>query len=396
MTADVVKQRIQSIDILRGLVMVIMALDHVRDFFHITAMTQDPLAVEITTPQLFFTRWITHFCAPTFVFLSGLSAALAAKYKPRKEAAIFLMKRGLWLIIVEIVVITLGMTFNPLYNAIILQVIWATGWSMLILGFLIRFFPDKLILFLGVIIVAGHNLFDSMTVPSTGVGPVLLQVFVTVKFLIIPYGENRGIGVMYAILPWAGVMMLGYSMAKWYIHDNAEKRKKKLMIAGMTLIGLFILLRWINVYGDPRPYSEKTTVFKTFLSFLNTNKYPPSLLYLCMTIGPSILLLSFWENTSNRVASFFKVYGKVPFFYYVLHFYLIHIILVVVFFATGYGAKDIVTPNVPFLFRPVQFGFNLPVVYLIWLSVVLILYKPCVWYGRYKDSHKDKWWLHYL
>ena len=382
--------RITSIDILRGLVMVIMALDHTRDFFHITAMTDDPLNLATTTPQLFFTRWITHYCAPTFVFLSGTSAYLSSKNKTRGDASSFLIKRGIWLVFIEMAVITLGLTFNPLYNFIIWQVIWAIGCSMILLGLLIRL-PFPVIFITGLLLFFGHDIFNHIQVPQNGFSGYLVKILFTARGTILPLPNNHFIGIFYAILPWTGVMLLGYSAGYWYRREfSAIKRKQLLMGTGVALVLLFIVLRYFNSYGDPAPWDKQH-----FLSFINPSKYPPSLLYLCMTLGPSLIALSLLENVYTKWSAVLSVYGRVPFFYYVLHFYLIHLILVIVFFATGHSTAEIIDPQVPFLFRPARFGFGLGIVYLVWLSVVAILYLPCRWFNGYKMTH-SQWWLKYL
>ena len=371
--------------------MVIMALDHTRDFFHLTAMTDDPLNLATTTVPLYFTRWITHFCAPAFVFLSGISAYLSSLKKSRQQAAAFLVKRGLWLIVVEIVIITFGLTFNPFFSFIILQVIWAIGTSMVLLG-IFSLLPYRVIALIGALLFFGHNITDHIILPDTGTAANLWKMFLTTSGNILPAGGGRLIGDFYAILPWTGVMMMGYAAGRLFTAKIlAERRKKLLYIAGVSLCALFILLRFINVYGDPVLWKQQDGV----LGFLNTTKYPPSLQYLCMTLGPSLIILSLLENARNGITSFFTVYGKVPFFYYVLHFYIIHSLLVIIFYMTGHNNSQISDPQVPFLFRPVLFGYGLPIVYLIWLSVVAVLYYPCRWFARYKETHR-KWWLSYV
>jgi uncharacterized membrane protein len=386
-------KRIQSIDILRGLVMVIMALDHTRDFFHHTAMTADPLDPSTTNTALFFTRWITHFCAPVFVFLSGLSAYLSA-HKPVAQASSFLLKRGIWLIIVEIVIVSLGLTFNPFYNFIILQVIWAIGCSMLLLAVFIRI-SYKLVLITGLILVFGHDLLNFADLPQTGAQAILLKVFFTAFGTVLPLGSNHFLGVFYAILPWTGIMFVGYACGTWYKKGSDQmKRKQYLIYTGVLLIVLFAVLRTTNIYGDPSLRKDYPTLVQDLFSFLNVSKYPPSLLYSCMTIGPALLLLAFSEKVENKFAAVFSTYGSVPFFYYIIHFYLLHLLLLVMFFLSGYPGSEIAA-NPPFLFRPVSFGFSLPVVYLIWLFVVISLYKPCLWFKQYKTKH-DQWWLKFI
>lgn len=387
--------RVHSIDILRGVVMIIMALDHTRDFFHETAMTADPLDPSTTSMAQFFTRWITHFCAPTFVFLSGISAYLSGLKKTPRENSSFLIKRGLWLIVVELVVITLAITFNPFYNAIIFQVIWVIGWSMIALGILSRI-SRKLVLALGIILVLGHNVLDYIHLPDTGVSGAIWRIFFTAFGTVIPLDKSHILFVLYAILPWTGLMFIGYSIGALFQSDfPIQQRKRLLLSAGIAVLAAFVFLRWINHYGDPQPRKLFPESYQSILSFLNTSKYPPSLQFMCMTIGPALVLLSLLESSGGKLSQFARTYGKVPFFYYVLHFYLLHLLLVILFFASGYTTNEIANPAIPFYFRPLNYGYGLPVVYLIWILVVLSLYYPCRWFGHYRQNHHD-WWLSYL
>jgi uncharacterized membrane protein len=394
-TTDVLKTRITSIDLLRGLVMVIMALDHVRDYFHVQAMTGNPTDMSTTTPLLFFTRWITHFCAPVFVFLSGTSIYLQGLRKTKAELSLFLLKRGLWLVFAEFFIIALGWTFNPLYHTIILQVIWTIGISMVIMALLVRL-PFAVILIIGLVIVCGHNLFDySEASPGFKSGFIWdLVHHGEFRFYKI-FGEHY-LMILYPFGPWVGVMALGYCLGKFFEPGvTGQRRRRELYQLGFGIIVFFIFLRFSNTYGDRDHWEVQRNGFYTFLSFLNTTKYPPSFLYLCMTLGPAIIALAVFENIRNKAASFFMIFGRVPFFYYILHLFLIHGLLVICFYLSGYGAKDIVPDSSPFLFRPTNFGYSLKIVYLIWISVVLILYPFCKWYNRYKGSHKQ-WWLSYL
>ncbi|RZL46421.1 MAG: DUF1624 domain-containing protein, partial [Pedobacter sp.] len=339
-------KRILSIDILRGLVMIIMALDHTRDFFHIEAMTANPLNPQTTTGILFFTRWITHFCAPIFVFLSGLSAYLSSQNKSSEKAGGFLLKRGLWLIIVEIIIISLGLTFNPFYNFVILQVIWVIGWSMILLGLLSRISRNA-VLIIGLIIVFGHNIFNLFPAPEDESLGLLLKVFFTAFGTVVPLSSTHLLGVFYAILPWTGIMFIGYGIGNWYSKGyDAIERKRNLIISGTLSIFLFMFLRFINLYGDPAPRKEYHDAFKNLLSFFNVSKYPPSLQYTCMTIGVALLFLAFTEKMKNWFSRISSIYGAVPFFYYVIHFYLLHTVLVIAFFATGFTSNQIV--QIPF------------------------------------------------
>ena len=375
--------------------MVIMALDHVREYFNIEAITKDPLDIENGSPVMFFTRWITHYCAPTFVFLSGISAGLSASKKSVKEGSVFLIKRGLWLVFAEITIITFGLTYNPFYQFIIFQVIWVIGWGLILLG-LLRMIAQKLVPFLGLAIVLGHNLLDYVHFREGSATQTLINILFQSRGFVIPFSEEGLLFFLYAIIPWAGIMMVGYGVYPWFLYYTQTQRKKMLTIAGSCVLLLFLVIRFINIYGDPSPWLPQKTGFQTFLSFINTSKYPPSLLYTTMTIGPALLALAFLEKSVNRYTSILMVYGKVPFFYYVLHFYIIHTLLVVLFFVSGYGSKDIVSPDVPFFFRPASFGYSLPVTYLIWLAVVISLYFPCVRFATYKRANPGKWWLHYL
>ena len=387
------RYRIASVDILRGIIMIIMALDHTREYFHITAITADPLDPATTTIPLYFTRWITHYCAPVFVLLSGLSAYLSSRNKTRKEASVFLVKRGIWLVLVEIVIVTFGITFNPFYNFIILQVIWAIGCSMILLG-LLSAFSYKTVLIAGVAIVGGHNMLDYAALPADGVAGNLWTILLASRGAVIPLGSTHFIMALYAILPWTGVMCLGFSMGKWFQKGfDAAGRKRLLIITGISLTVLFIILRLVNGYGDPAPWSSTDSAW---LSFLNTTKYPPSLQYIAMTIGPSILVLALLENVKSSWVHSLSVYGRVPFFYYILHFYMLHLLLVIAFFISGHTSAEIIdVRGSPFWFRPSNFGYGLPVVYLVWVAVVVALYIPCRWFSNYKMTHRQ-WWLSYI
>jgi uncharacterized membrane protein len=385
------RNRIYSIDLLRGLVMVIMALDHVRDFFHNDAFLHDPLDLKTTTPALFFTRWITHFCAPTFLLLAGTSAYLLGLKKSKAELSSFLIKRGFWLIFIELI-ITFAVTFNPLYNIIVLQVIWATGISMIILGLLI-WLPFPVILTLGICIVFGHNMLDYPEDANNQKVGFWWDLIHHGRFTFYPYAQNRGILIAYAFLPWTGIMVMGYCMGKLFEPAfNALKRRKILIYLGLGLVLLFFVLRGINEYGNPFPWSEQRNGIYTFLSFMNVQKYPPSLMYVCITIGPALIFLALTEKIQNKLGSVLIIYGKVPLFYYVIHFFLIHAICVITLSIVGYSLKDAIVPQFPF--RP-QFGFDLLGVYIFWLLVLVIMYPLCRWYSRYKGTH-HQWWLSYL
>jgi uncharacterized membrane protein len=389
------KQRIESIDLLRGLVMIIMALDHTRDFFHRDGLTGNPLDPATTTPILYFTRWITHLCAPTFVFLSGLSAWLQHRRKSTAELSRFLISRGLWLILLEVTVITLGITADIHFGVFVLQTIWSIGISMVILGLLI-WLPFPVLLSIGVLIVVGHNLLDYAEAAREGKVPVWWSFLHRPTF--IPLTAKHGILLFYPFLSWAGLMILGYCCGKIFTTTGIEQRKKILLSMGAGALVFFILLRLTNSYGNPGSWSKQASPLQTFYSFMDVQKYPPSLLFICATIGCSLIFLGLCKNAKGKFAEVIKVYGRVPFFYYILHFYLLQTINIIDYLGRGHsvaeGMKGV--PNIPFKFEVIGEGYNLFTVYAIWLAVVIALYPLCRWYDRYKMAHKEKWWLSYL
>ena len=392
------QKRIDSIDVLRGIVMVIMAIDHVRDFLHQGAYLDDPLNISTTTPVLFFTRWITHLCAPTFVFLSGLSIYLQSTRKSSSELSSFLIKRGLWLIFVEFGLITLGMTFNPFYSLLIMQVIWAIGISMIILGFLSRL-PYKFLLGIGLFIVLGHNALDFLEAEPGFKAGFWWDLFHHGSFAIYPIAKDHFIAIMYPFVPWTGLMILGYCFGIFFTPKfTSQQRQKILLRFGLSLIGFFIVLRAINLYGDPKPWAPQNTGFHTFLSFIKVHKYPPSLAYMSVMIGIAILALSLLETIQNKITKAFRVFGRTAFFYYILHFYLVHTICMILYFSRGHSLVEAINSlqTFPFLFSIKGEGYSLGFVYLIWIFVISSLYPLCKWYDSYKTAHKEKWWLSYL
>jgi uncharacterized membrane protein len=388
------KNRIESIDILRGVIMVIMALDHVRDYFHFGSfMAPSPLAVETTTPLLFFTRFITHYCAPIFVFLAGTSAFLFGSNKKKTVLFKFLFTRGLWLIFLELVVNNLIWTFNINYTFLIFQVIWAIGFSMICLSFLI-FLPKKVILILGILLIAGHNALDGILMQGQGIQSIIWY-FLHQKHRLIYDSSTILIG--YPVIPWIGLMALGYLFGRFYQKDfNTPLRKKWLLTLGLGLITLFFILRSINVYGDLLPWSVRDTTTKTVFSFLSVTKYPPSLLYLCITLGPAMLFLYAFETTKNKITDFFLVFGRVPLFYYFLHSLVIHSFAIVGILLIGGKWQDMIFTSKGPSQNLLNYGYSLAVVYLVWIGVVLFLYPFCKKYMNYKANNKGKWWLSYL
>ena len=375
--------------------MIIMALDHTRDFFHITGTTEDPLNFETTTPALFLTRCITHFCAPLFVFLAGSSAWFQSLRKTKRELSLFLIKRGFWLIFVEIVLVNLFFSFDLTYGLVALQTIWAIGISMVFLG-LVILLPFPVVAAIGFIIVFGHNILDFYEAKHDR-QPISFVYDLLHRVNFYPVDKNHNLLILYPFLSWTGLMILGYCFGKLFTSSSPEQRKKRLLFTGIAVIALFIVLRAINVYGNPEPWQEQKNSVFTVLSFIDTHKYPPSLMFMCMTIGPGILFLALIKNTRNRLARFIIVYGRVPFFYYLAHFLWIHIIATIVFFARGHSfAEGIHKTELRPTFVLAGEGFSLPVVYLIWLFVVVSLYPLCKWYDNYKTAHREKWWLSYL
>lgn len=393
-TTAVSPNRIYSIDVLRGLVMIIMALDHVRDYFYTNAFLDSPTNILTTTPGLFFTRWITHFCAPTFLFLSGVSAYLSGQRKTKKELSVFLIKRGFWLIFVELFIVTLGWTFDPFYHLFILQVIWAIGISMLILGVMV-WLPVRSILIAGLLIIFLHNLLSPSENDKNGQVGLLWAFAYRGFFTIVPLWQNHNAIIVYAFLPWTGIMLLGYGMGKLFTPAYDSSRRKILFRLGAAAIIVFFALRFYNHYGDPEHWQLVRNRFYSWLSVLNVTKYPPSLDYIMLTLGVAFILLAMFDRLKAPAFPFARVFGRVPFFFYVIHIYLIHALTVILFYVQGYQSKDIAPQHSPFLFRPDNLGFGLSGVYLVWIAVILILYPFCKSYNDYKSSHR-KWWLSYL
>ena len=377
--AEQESKRIQSIDILRGIIMMVMALDHVRDYFH--AYKGDPTDLARASTVLFFTRWLTHYCAPVFVFLSGTSAFLSmSKGKTMGEQSRQLLSRGLWLIALEVTVVFDGWMFALDYHHIFLQVIWAIGVSMVCLSALI-WLPRAVVLSIGLLMIAGHNLLDGWQ-PAGRWGKVWDVLHVQGP---VSYGHGNTLMIIYPLIPWIGVMAVGYCFGA-VMKMEAAQRNRWLYGIGGGAIALFVVLRGLNVYGDPSPWERQATVWRTVLSFIRVSKYPPSLLYLLMTLGPAIAAMPLLERMGSGPGNVFKVYGRVPLFYYILHIYLIHCIALGCSYLFWNGA-----PVGPFG-HP---GYSLGVVYVVWVAVVAILYLPCRWFMRIKMSHR-KWWLSYL
>jgi len=375
--------------------MIIMALDHVRDYFHYGSFFVDPTNLDTTTPILFFTRFITHYCAPVFIFLAGTSAFLYGTKTTKKQLSFFLFTRGLWLVILEIIVNNLIWTFDLTYSFPIFQVIWAIGFSMIVLSALVRL-PYKAILVIGVLLVVGHNLLDSITMQGANVKSIIWYILHQKTRLVL--SPNLMIAFAYPIIPWIGVISLGYCFGKLYkTNFNAIKRKQYLLRFGLGATILFFVIRSINIYGDLIPWTAQKNITYTILSFFNVTKYPPSLAYILITLGPALLFLYAIERSKNKLTDFFLVFGRVPLMYYFLHVLVIHLLAIIgILIFGGEWSYMILTADVFTNARLLDYGYSLTVVYLVWIGVVLLLYPISKKYMIYKSKNKDKWWLSYL
>ncbi len=372
--------------------MVIMVLDHTRDLFHETALTQQPTDLATTTLPLFFTRWITHLCAPTFVFLSGTSTWLSLQNKKSvKEHRQFLLSRGIWLIILELTLVNFGIWFDIHFSVILIQVIFAIGFGFVILSFLLGL-SSSTILITGIVIMVFSGLLPLLPLPQQNAGTTILNLLFQPAF--IPLGDRHSVIYGYPPLPWLAIMLAGFGSARLFTKDPALVRQFCIR-TGILLITVFILLRLINLYGDPAPWSGQRNIILTFISFLNVTKYPPTLQYTLLFSGLMFLLLALFTHSRNRFSKIMTVYGKVPLFFYLVHWYLIHTTLILVILLSGFPVSDL---EFGFNFgRPQAFkAFSLPVVYGVWILAILVLYPLCRWYGAYKAAHRTNKWLSYL
>jgi uncharacterized membrane protein len=376
--------RIVAIDLLRGIIMVLMALDHTRHFFEPAGMN----VRDVTDPALFMTRWITHFCAPLFILLAGTSAFLYGEQRGRAALSRFLFTRGLWLIVIEFTVLRVGWMFDISFTFYVAQVIWAIGASMLVLAALV-FLPRLAIVAFAAALIAGHNLFDGVKAEELGgLGP--LWTVLHQPGLLQPT-PGTAVYMFYPLIPWIGVMAAGYALGPLFRAERTTRLSWLLGLGASLTIG-FVLLRASNLYGDPVAWQAQPTLTATLLSFINCEKYPPSLLYLMMTVGPGLLLLAAFDRARGHAADFFAVFGRVPFFFYVVHIYLIHALAVGFASATmghaawlaGAGGRT-----------PVGYGLSLPSVYAVTALVVALLYPVCRWFAALKGRRRD-WWLSYF
>ncbi len=387
------KARVHSIDLMRGAVMIIMALDHVRDYFHEPAFHYDPTDLSKTSVAIFLTRFITHFCAPAFMLLSGTSAYLVGERKGKKALSTFLLTRGLWLVLLELTVVNFGWFFDVSYTNTGTLVIWALGMSMICLAGLIHL-PKAVIAAFSLFMIFGHNLLDGVKVSFdfTYLWSILHQPQV------FPF-KNITWFSLYPLIPWIGVMAIGYCLGSWYSSTfDAAKRRKLLLQTGIGCVVLFFALRFTNWYGDAVLWNEQSSFAFTMLSFLNVSKYPPSLLYLLVTLGPLLIALAFTEKSNGWLSKQIQVIGRVPMFYYLVHIYLIHLAAIVAVELTpGLTWHNMILTSWVSFTPELQngYGLNLIGTYGVWIGLVVVLYFMCKWYDNYKRTHKQ-WWLSYL
>ena len=379
------RARLAAIDVVRGVVMVLMALDHVRDF--VTAQRFPPEDLSRASVALFATRWVTHFCAPAFFLLAGLGVGLMLRRRSRAETSRFLVTRGLWLVLLELTLTAIGWRFSTQLLPAFALVLWALGWSMVLLAVLLHL-PRIALAVLVAVTIAGHNLLDGVQSPDLGALAPLWHLLHAPGFAL-----PSVLLVGYPLVPWFAVMALGMLLADGYAWDDA-RRRRLLVWGGLAATALFVAARAANGYGDPSPWSTQRTPGLTVASFLNATKYPPSLVYLLMTLGPTLVALALAERARGRVAAWLAVIGRVPLFFYVLHIFAAHVVAMLLSAAQGNGFRPISMMVDPAAV-PATHGVSLPGVYLAWALVVVLLYPACRWFGRLKRE-RDAWWLRYL
>ena len=377
------RARLDSVDLLRGLVMLLMALDHTRDFF----AASGPNPRDIADPALFLTRWVTHFCTPTFIFLAGVSAFLYGERGRRVgEVSWFLLTRGLWLILIEFTLMRLCWTFSFHANVFVMQVIWVTGASMVVLAGLVHL-PRWAIATIGLAMIAGHTLLDGVDADELGHAGWLWKLLHEPG--LIEIGPHARLFVLYVLVPWSGVMAAGYALGPVFRLDPA-RRRSFLLRTGAAVTAGFIVLRASNLYGDPAAWSVQASVLATVLAFIDCEKYPPSLLYLMMTLGPALILLALFERVHGALAGLVTTFGRVPFFFYVVHVAFIHALAVAFAWIT---VGDIGWTFGAFLSqKPASYGLGLPGVYVVWLCVLAALYPLCRAFAALKRRRREWWW----
>jgi uncharacterized membrane protein len=360
---------------------------------HFDSITQSPTDLTTTTPLLFFTRWITHLCAPIFVFLAGTSAYISLKNKNNiLETKQHLLKRGLWLIILEFTVVNFAIFFDTGFHTILFEVIASTGVGFIMLGILLKL-SSKQIGIIGILIIFLHNLLP--LIPFAEASSLKLILTPLFSPSAIPLFAGKIFVIGYPPIPWLGIMLVGFACGQFF--ELAEGKRKKLFLKlGIGLLLLFIAIRYVNIYGDTLQWTSQKNSLFTFLSFMNVTKYPPSLVFSLVTLGIMFLLLAYADRFNKSFQSIATVYGKVPLFYFIVHFYIVHIMTIAILFFQGFHWSQFEFATGTFG-RPkgVESGLQLWSVYLVWLAIVIVLYIPCKWFGHYKATHK-KWWLSYI
>lgn len=385
--------RLTSIDFTRGIVIVIMALDHIRDLLHTGGVTVDPLDLNTTTLGLFMTRFVTHFCAPVFVFLAGTSAYLMTQQQNNLlKTQKFLFSRGIWLIFLEIVVVGFGIWWDLKFRTILFQVIFAIGVGFIVLSALIKFKAQTLGI-IGLLIIGLHDALPHLSFPNNKVAEFIWTILFQRGFF--NFSPDRGLIIGYAIVPWLGIMLFGFGFGKVF-EMEVSRRRKILLLSGSIAMVLFITLRGFNLYGDAKPWSIQPSGTFSFLSFINVSKYPPSLLYTAITLSVMFFVLFLADEKDNKVTRFFITYGRVPMFFYLLHWYVVHASMFVMILMQGVTWQQMPFGLMQFGRPEVGVGLELPYVYLYWVGLILFMYPLCRWYGNYKAGNKQKKWLAYF
>ena len=386
-------KRIDSLDILKGTIIVLMSLDHFRDYFHQEAFFFSPTDPEKTNSVTFFLRWITHYCAPVFAFLAGISADIIGKKYDKRYLSKFLFSRGLWLVFVEIAILNFGWRFDVEFNYIVFQVIWMLGICMILMSGLVWMKKRNIFIF-SLVVIFGHNLLDLFDISGNLIWAILHQLE------LFSIGNSTTLVIAYPIIPWIGLMSLGYFFGYYFRRDfSTEKRIKLLKTLGLCFVGGFFLVRFLNSYGNSRPWIQYETLSQTIFSFMDPQKYPPSLAYLLMTLGPIFIILALLETSKKTLLSrVLMVFGRVPFFFYILHIYFIHLFAMLAAEFSGFGWESMILKD-PIWMLPSKlegFGFSTFVMLLLWVCFVIFMYPICKKFGDYKINNKQKKWLSYL
>jgi uncharacterized membrane protein len=386
-------ERIRSVDFLRGIVIVIMTLDHCRDLLGVDFIAKNPTNLETTTVALFFTRWITHLCAPTFTFLSGVSAFLSFQRSTDiRTSRWFLIKRGLWLVLVNFTINNFGIFFDPHFGVLFFQIIAAIGCSLIGLGLCLNF-NARTVGGLGLVIVLCHNLFDNISFPNKPVLAVLWSLFMgTGGFQLT---QSHFFLVSYPIIPWLGIAMAGYGFGSLLLIENG-RRQQMFLIVGISMIFMFAAIRLLNIYGDPVRWSAQSNDVFTFLSFINVTKYPPSLDFVLVTLGISISILAFADGKKSSAMDLLSTYGKTPLFYWLLHWYFLHLVAIAIYIAQGFEWQQLQFEGFGMGRPPQGGGVSLRWLYVIWVAIVVALFPICKWFVSVKERHRHLRWVHFF